>query len=185
MAYSLDPTLLRAIEKEEREMTDLQHITERKLGGDISFFGDDPKIRSFQYDIALSSLIQMKDYFDSMQMPTQVSLRQFCNDWATTKISALDAEKGDRIFIMSNRIRTLEVEKEEREKMLKDMSIDIRRVNEFKERIREFSKRDKEWKDKDEKSKVEIEKLEQKCDEAQVFINLFLYINFYDFDSNL
>lgn len=160
-------------------MTDLQHITERKLGGDISFFGDDPKIRSFQYDIALSSLIQMKDYFDSMQMPTQVSMRQFCNDWATTKISALDAEKGDRIFVLTNRIRALEAEKEERDKSMKDMGIDIRRVTEFKERIKEFSRRDKEWKDKDEKSKASIQKLEHKFNEVQVKLFLFYLLLFY------
>ena len=143
-------------------------MTERKLGGDISFFGDDPKIRSFQYDIALSSLIQMKDYFDSMQMPTQVSIRQFCNDWATSKISALDAEKGDRIFLLTNRIRALEAERDEKEKSYKDMSLDIRRITEFKERIKEFSRRDKEWKEKDEKAKVVIQKLESKYNEIQV-----------------
>lgn len=167
-AYSLDPTVLRAIEKEEREMTSLQHITERRIGGDICFFGDDPKIRPFQYDIALSSLIQMKDYVDSMQMPTQISLRQLCNDWATTKITSLDADRGDQINQLRNAIRRLESDCSEKEKKLKGIEGEVKRVNEFKERIVDLKKREKELMEKAESSYQENQKLAEEFHAIQV-----------------
>lgn len=168
-AYSLDPTVLRAIEKEEREMTSIQHITERRIGGDICFFGDDPKIRPFQYDIALSSLIQMKDYVDSMQMPTQVSLRQLCSDWATTKITSLDADRGDQINELRNMIRRLESECDEKDQKLKAITGEIKRVNEFKERIIDLKKKEKEWKDKAETSIQQNQKLTEEFQDIQVY----------------
>jgi hypothetical protein len=170
LAYSLDPTVLRAIEKEEREMTNLQHITERRIGGDICFFGDDPKIRPFQYDIALSSLIQMKDYVDSMQIPTQLSLRQLCHDWATTKLSSLvDAQtRGEKIEGLTSQLRELEELSQERERKMGKMEGDMKRVNEFKDRIVELTHKDNEWKKKARATDEERARLVNDFEEIQV-----------------
>jgi hypothetical protein len=103
----------------------------------------------------------MKDYVDSMALPTQISLRQLCGDWATTKINALDAERGGEAMVASlrNAVREVELGKREWEEKARGMESEIRRVNEFKQRAVELRKREKEWREKAQEAVAEKTRL--------------------------